>query len=74
MCVCVYTYTFIAAEAVKILKILRNPSAPMVKKRQAMRNTFGDYRKKMAEEEKKQTASESANRSNTMQHIYMAVL
>ena len=46
-----------AEEAMKILKILQNPKAPMVKKRQAMRNTFGDYRKKMAEEERKHATS-----------------
>ncbi|GFS08589.1 UPF0488 protein C8orf33 homolog [Elysia marginata] len=42
-----------ALEAVKILKILRSPKAPLVKKRQAMRNALGDYRKKMKESEKK---------------------
>ncbi|XP_035828573.1 uncharacterized protein LOC101845277 isoform X2 [Aplysia californica] len=42
-----------AAETVKILKILRSTKAPMVKKRQAMRNALGDYRKKMREAEKK---------------------
>ncbi|CAC5401150.1 unnamed protein product [Mytilus coruscus] len=42
-----------AAEAIKVLKILRSDKAPLVKKRQAMRNTFGDYRQKIKEEEKK---------------------
>ncbi|GFO16179.1 upf0488 protein c8orf33 homolog [Plakobranchus ocellatus] len=42
-----------AAETVKILKILRSSKAPLVKKRQAMRNALGDYRKKMRESEKK---------------------
>ncbi|XP_064643019.1 UPF0488 protein CG14286-like [Lineus longissimus] len=42
-----------AAESVRILKILKNPNGPLVKKRQVMRSTFGDYRAKMKEEEKK---------------------
>ena len=40
------------AEAVKVLKVLKNPKAALVKKRHAMRTTFGDYRRKMLEEEK----------------------
>ena len=43
---------FSAKEASKLLKILLSSKAPMVKKRQVMRNSFGDYRKTMAEEEK----------------------
>ena len=35
---------FSAQESLRVLKILRNPQAPLVKKRQAMRTTFGDYR------------------------------
>jgi len=46
-----------AAETVKILKILKSTKAPMVKKRQAMRNALGDYRKKMREAEKKSLSS-----------------
>ncbi|RUS82846.1 hypothetical protein EGW08_009368 [Elysia chlorotica] len=42
-----------AMETIKILKILRSPKAPLVKKRQAMRSALGDYRKKMKESEKK---------------------
>ncbi|XP_076086277.1 uncharacterized protein LOC143056949 [Mytilus galloprovincialis] len=42
-----------AAEAIKVLKILRSDKSPLVKKRQAMRNTFGDYRQKIKEEERK---------------------
>ncbi|CAG2239673.1 unnamed protein product [Mytilus edulis] len=42
-----------SAEAIKVLKILRSDKSPLVKKRQAMRNTFGDYRQKIKEEEKK---------------------
>lgn len=45
-----------AYEAVKILKILRSDKAPMIKKRQAMRNAFGDYRQKMKAEERKTVA------------------
>ncbi|XP_059145738.1 UPF0488 protein CG14286-like [Physella acuta] len=41
------------AETIKILKILNSTKAPMVKKRQAMRNALGDYRKKMKEAEAK---------------------
>ncbi|XP_003741440.2 UPF0488 protein C8orf33 homolog [Galendromus occidentalis] len=39
-------------EALKALQILENPKAPVVKKRLAMRNALGDYRAKMAAEEK----------------------
>ena len=46
-------------EAVKILKILQSRKAPLVKKRQAMRNTFGDYRAKMKKEQTKSAAGES---------------
>ena len=45
-------------EAMKLLKVLRNPTAPLIKKRQVMRNAFGDYRKKMEQEEKKYRMSE----------------
>ncbi|XP_013410528.1 UPF0488 protein C8orf33 homolog [Lingula anatina] len=44
-------------DSLKILKTLKNPKAPLVKKRQMMRMTFGDYRKKMQEEEKRFAAS-----------------
>ncbi|XP_023212593.1 UPF0488 protein CG14286-like [Centruroides sculpturatus] len=39
-------------DSMKILKVLRNPKAPHVKKRQVMRQAFGDYRSKMKSEEK----------------------
>ena len=42
----------LADEAVRVLKILRNPKTAFVKKRQVMRTTFGDYRTKMKKEEK----------------------
>ena len=48
---------FVAMEAVKVLKILQSSKAPLVKKRQAMRNTFGDYRAKMRKEQAKSAAS-----------------
>ena len=35
------------------LKILENPKKPLPQKRQVMRNSFGDYRAKMAKEESK---------------------
>lgn len=40
-------------EHTKALNTLMNNNAPMVKKRQVMRLSFGDYRTKMVEEEKK---------------------
>jgi len=42
-----------AADTIKIIKVLKSTKAPMVKKRQAMRNALGDYRKKMKDAEKK---------------------
>ena len=35
------------------LKVLENPKKPLPQKRQVMRNSFGDYRAKMAKEESK---------------------
>ena len=52
-------FMFLVTEAIKVLKILRSDKAPLVKKRQAMRNTFGDYRQKIKEEEKKNATSRS---------------
>ncbi|CAH1775189.1 unnamed protein product [Owenia fusiformis] len=43
--------------SLKLIKVLRNPKTPMVKKRQVMNKTFGDYRKKMADEQKKYGSS-----------------
>ncbi|XP_055313404.1 UPF0488 protein CG14286 [Sitodiplosis mosellana] len=42
-----------AQDAEKTLKSLKSNSQPMVKKRQLMQLAFGDYRRKMADEEKK---------------------
>lgn len=41
-------------EAVRALKTLRSPKAPLVKKRQVMRAVGGDYRSKMEQERDKQ--------------------
>ena len=38
--------------SIHLLQTLENPKAPMVKKRLAMRNALGDYRAKIAAEEK----------------------
>ncbi|OWF43080.1 UPF0488 protein C8orf33 homolog [Mizuhopecten yessoensis] len=46
-----------AREAQKVLKILCSDKAAVIKKRQAMRNTFGDYRQKMLNAEKKSAAT-----------------
>ncbi|WAR15719.1 CH033-like protein [Mya arenaria] len=43
-------------DASRYLKVLLSAKAPLIKKRQAMRNAFGDYRKKMQEMERKSTA------------------
>ncbi len=37
----------------KAVAVLQNQKAPLIKKRQAMRATCGDYRRKMEAEEKK---------------------
>ncbi|CAH2061898.1 unnamed protein product, partial [Iphiclides podalirius] len=40
-------------EAWKVLTVLKNNNQPIIRKRQLMRTHFGDYRAKMASEEKK---------------------
>ncbi|XP_046387954.1 UPF0488 protein CG14286 [Ischnura elegans] len=40
-------------DSMKALNTLKSNKAPLIKKRQIMRTLFGDYRAKMAEEEKK---------------------
>ncbi|KAJ8037798.1 UPF0488 protein C8orf33-like [Holothuria leucospilota] len=52
-----------AQEVEKVLRTLKSPKAPIAKKRQVMRTTFGDYRSKMLEEEKKHAAV-MANKTN----------
>ncbi|XP_068231396.1 UPF0488 protein CG14286 [Palaemon carinicauda] len=42
-----------AEDILKSYKILSGTKAPLIRKRQLMRSLFGDYRKKMADEEKK---------------------
>jgi len=51
--------TVSAADASKYLKVLLSAKAPLIKKRQVMRNAFGDYRKKMSDMEKKSTLGSS---------------
>lgn len=46
-------FSVAAQDADKTLRSLKSNSQPMVKKRQLMQSAFGDYRKKMADEEKK---------------------
>ena len=38
------------AEAGRVLRMLQSSSTPAAKKRMLMKSTFGDYRKKMADE------------------------
>ncbi|XP_018366411.1 PREDICTED: UPF0488 protein CG14286 [Trachymyrmex cornetzi] len=47
-------------ELSKQLHSLKSNTAPLVKKRQIMRNTLGDYREKMAEDERKFSKTVSA--------------
>lgn len=42
-----------AQDTEKTIRLLKSSSQPMVKKRQIMQTAFGDYRKKMLEEEKR---------------------
>ena len=53
-----YILFVIAKDTQKTINILKSSSQPMVKKRQVMRAAFGDYRAKMADEEKKMRISE----------------
>ncbi|XP_071627161.1 UPF0488 protein CG14286 [Temnothorax longispinosus] len=49
-----------AHELGKQLHSLKSNTAPLIKKRQIMRNTLGDYREKMAEDERKLSRTVSA--------------
>lgn len=49
-------------EQQKVLNTLMSTSAPIIKKRQVMRMTFGDYRAKMEAENKKFQTQSNANR------------
>lgn len=42
-----------AETAMRSLNILKSNNSSLIRKRQVMRNTFGDYRKKMTDDEKK---------------------
>ena len=42
----------VGREYQKALAVLKNPKTSLIKRRQLMRTTFGDYRTKMANEEK----------------------
>lgn len=65
-----------AEDILKSYKVLAGQKAPLVKKRQLMRSLFGDYRKKMAEEEKKfkmgtpslKTCSSAPSKSRFIKH------
>lgn len=46
------------------LNILRNPEAPLIKKRQVMRQQFGDYKKKISDHEEKRKNSKTNNSVN----------
>jgi len=50
---CVVTVT----EAVRVMRLLQSESTPAPKKRLLMKSTFGDYRKKMADELRQLDAS-----------------
>uniref|UniRef100_A0A1Q3F7B8 Uncharacterized protein n=1 Tax=Culex tarsalis TaxID=7177 RepID=A0A1Q3F7B8_CULTA len=39
-------------DTLKLINTLKSPNQPLIKKRQIMRTSFGDYRAKMAEEER----------------------
>ena len=55
-------------ETARILKVLTDPKAPLIKKRQVMRTNFGDYRKKMAEEEKTAKPGKYSHKSSNGIH------
>lgn len=46
-------FFLLAQDAEKTIRSLKSHNQPMVKKRQLMQLAFGDYRRKMADEEKK---------------------
>lgn len=48
---CVLFLPGAAEEALRAIRTLRSDKAPLAKKRQLMRAMFGDYRKKMQEEQ-----------------------
>lgn len=52
-------------EAERLLKILKSAKAPMAKKRQIMRASFGNYRARMQQEEKRHSEDMKKSRSLT---------
>lgn len=57
-----------AHDLAKNINVLRSNNAPLIKKRQVMRNTLGDYREKMIQDEQKygkNSASVKFNSSST---------
>lgn len=48
-----YSHTLLADDMKKAYSTLTSSKASLIKKRQTMNALFGDYRKKMAEEENK---------------------
>lgn len=46
-------FSFAAQDTEKTIKLLKSANQPMVKKRQIMKASFGDYRAKMLEEERR---------------------
>lgn len=45
--------SLLAQDTDKTIRLLKSSNQPMVKKRQIMQTAFGDYRKKMSDEEKR---------------------
>lgn len=45
-------FIFLAEDTMKLINTLKSANQPLIKKRQIMRSAFGDYRTKMADEEK----------------------
>lgn len=51
-----------------------NNSAPLIKKRQLMRLTFGDYRAKMVEEERKFNRSKYLDKQKVLSNLRINIL
>lgn len=47
-----YKFPLPVEDTLKLINTLKSPNQPLIKKRQIMRTSFGDYRAKMAEEER----------------------
>lgn len=59
-------YYILVQDHTKALNTLMSNSAPIVKKRQVMRLSFGDYRAKMAADEQKNSKSNNLNTIHTI--------